>query len=413
MVREIERQINRVTTSIARMPLPTLLEHLQRTDEFARELLHLDGIQLSTWAKHTFCERVQNAIDKTILARLAADERKLLKQLARATARGHRPAKEALRRVCSSRSMKLLALYHANRSLKHNKRTSMRALAAEVADLDLFAVETEKTEIFALPKADGIRVIRSYGLYHRARQILVRRAMQAMSTLRSEQFAVSKKGRNALIDQVAEHLQEGHKWVVEVDIANCFPTFAATETSLVAAIQELAPFHKEVVRHSITALGTSHTHSRANLPSISRTMNSRKELPQGSLCSNAFVEARVAKVLDFMSQDAAVSGIAIVTYVDNFTLLAPTKRLLERAMLSLKRALAHCSSGSWRLKEEVQIRRVDQGFRLLGYTMTRKQGETHVRISDDGWARFKHQCHTLLTKGEGSTSERVKASAAI
>ena len=64
----------------------------------------------------------------------------------------------------------------------------------------------------------------NFGFEHRTRQYLVVDFLSSIALLHPDQYG-TRGGVPVAIDRVSELLRAGYGWTIELDIANCFPSF--------------------------------------------------------------------------------------------------------------------------------------------------------------------------------------------
>ena len=156
------------------------------------------------------------------------------------------------------------------------------------------------------------------------------RTLKAVADLHPDQY-LTHGGVPAAIDRVATLLKEGYGWTFEIDIANCFPSFAGTN------LEKIIPVKKEVIANVIMAehLNVIPGHNLlyhfgpavageddpGDPVAFSEALaNARRGIPQGSAVASIAAEMLLAGPLKSLPDDARV-----VCYADNMLILAKSE----------------------------------------------------------------------------------------
>lgn len=231
----------------------------------------------------------------------------------------------------------------------------------------------------------------SFPLIHQARQVLLREVVGAMWPVSTSQMMFSepddKRGREKAIARVIEHYQQGYDKVSELDINNCYSSFmmegVAQELCLPESVtRNVLYMQSYTMVPSRTAMGGVDCHTWFDHPDpmvpFAEFFNGVGDdwiTAQQGLCAGSKVSPFVAeKLLARVCDDLLASGaIRVVNFVDNFLLMAKSKRELGKAKWRLRGLLHDHPAGPLWVKETIPLARRSGSFEFLGYVLTPTQ----------------------------------------
>jgi Reverse transcriptase (RNA-dependent DNA polymerase) len=313
------------------------------------------------------------------LRRARKQQRKLQRQIEKAEAKGrHAEARWLQRKLLRSFSARLVGTDTANRRLPRHRRAPQNALPEIAASLNAWRGTREPVRVRGEPKRGGdVRPISSFGLQNRALEYLVIGALEPLAQLHPGQHMVRGGGRRAASAKVMRLMQEGYKWVISFDVADCYPSFAPD------GVANCLPLPRRVTEACVVSRNMNMV--VMNGPSlrmgVSLLRRSRQGIPQGSAASPLVAEMLLAKELPKTSQ-----GVEVVTIADDILVFTRTKAEADAILTTLPAAFAQHPAGSLRLKQSGP-RRVCDGFDFIGYRFRTRYGRAIAKPSD--WNEYK------------------------
>ena len=286
-----------------------------------------------------------------------------------------------------------VATVMANRSLKRHRRVPDERLPEIAANLDPWRGSTEEVVVYFKPKASNeheFRPIMDFGIENRALQHLALAALRAQSDLHPNQLYTTG-GTRAAISTVMAALAEGYNWVVETDIADCFPSFDGDR------LHDLLPLPKGVTRQVIISShlnivlggfltevgpddGVNEWHDG---PLAGPITEARRGIPQGSAASPLVSEMLLAPILTQLP-----NCVVVVAYADNILVMAREENDVESATLSLWGALKAHPAGPLRPNRPA-IFRPGGNVEFLGNELRVVNGKCLARPSQENNRRFE------------------------
>ena len=298
-------------------------------------------------------------------------------KITRALVSGQRErAFELQHRYLTNYHFKLAATYEANKKLRRKGRgVPLEDLPGIAAGLCAREGTQEEVRYYFKQKPSGQgRPILDYGIENRALQKLVNRAMEPFITLHPNQYAYYG-GRDAACQALREAIEDGFKWVTEIDVRDCYPSFDEEKIHNLLPLRE-----RRVVDHVIAA-----THLNL-VPYNPRDWGARSEvrtgLPQGSATSALVAETMLKPTLKTLTDN-----VHVINYADNIWLLTRTKGE-ACASQTLSDALAHHPAGPLTPRIE-RIRRVNWGFPFLGYRVKGRRGTVIFELVEAKFEDFE------------------------
>ena len=176
-------------------------------------------------------------------------KRHTAKLLARAAANQKAAKRKSVRHLAieylRSRHAQLLAAQQAYYALDRDDRPTFKQVAEIIKSLDAWQKSNEEVVVSVKWKENGeYRAISNFGFEHRIRQYLVADFLSSIALLHPDQYG-TRGGVPAAIDRVSELLGAGYVWTIELDIANCFPSFEGKN------LHNFVPLPEKVIAHTI------------------------------------------------------------------------------------------------------------------------------------------------------------------
>lgn len=342
----------------------------------------------------------------------------------------HGLARKLIGIYLNHRSAKLSALNVANRSLRPGWRVPADWVSASVDWVDPFRPTLDEPVLVnARPKKGGYRAVCEFGLERKAKQILVRRALEpfaAACILDCQYGALPGRGRNRCIADIiaalspsANGLPSPYRFAATLDVRNHYgsvdhrrlPDFMAKMLPRLVTEHVLTNTHARAdlrrayppfsgndpgERSALDAPGYTpepDADTQADAPDntesqtgsrVSRSVYHQTPppslgdagigLPQGSAASPLVAEIVTASVL---RSATLPSGVRLFVYADNLLVLGRTRAEVEAAAVDLRFAFERADAGNMELRTE-RVARVADGFEFLGYGIKRRREQVSV-----------------------------------
>ena len=359
------------------------------------------------------------AVDNINLHIAKKHERKLRQKIERAHRAGKRKRAEHLTRMyLMSFHARYVATVEANRQLKPHRKVPSQRLPEIAANLDPWQGTKEKVIVHFKPKKSKeceVRPIMDFGIVNRSLQYLVRAALEAQANIHPCQFAI-RGGRSTAVKAVMDALTAGNHWVVEIDIADCYPSFDGE------ILPDLLPIPKEVTRHVLLSrylnivLGNV---TNCLGPEMNTSVDpegdlgvytdvfiseARRGIPQGSAASPIVTDLLLASVVPDMSGNGTV-----IVYADNFLIMAKEENDVVSNNLALRDALNGHPAGPLRPRFVSETTPQDNMFEFLGFVFRRDGAKITVAPSPKNMATFDYEFNRGLeraTRSEYSTAKK-------
>ena len=221
----------------------------------------------------------------------------------------------------------------------------LKQVAEIIKSLDAWQKSNEEVVVTAKWKDNGeYRAISNFGFEHRTRQYLVADFLSSIALLHPDQYG-TRGGVPAAIDRVSELLRAGYVWTIELDIANCFPSFEGKN------LHNFLPLPEKVIAHTIMG-DTLNVVPADNLlkdfgPAeddpgqscmawVRFSAAARRGLPQGSAAASIVAEMLIAVPLKTLPSVGRVPS-----YADNMLIMAKSEEdavSMSTALLSAFKA---------------------------------------------------------------------------
>ena len=294
--------------------------------------------------------------------------------------------------------VRFLACLESASSLKRlGKRIPSKKKLLEIAEeIDAWKGTNEPAFVSFIPKnEDGhdFRPIVSFGIRHRTLQHLVLPVLRARAVLHPNQF-YTRGGAKGAIGKAIKALNAGYKYVIEIDVENCFNSFDEEK------LPGLLPLPKEVTRRVIISryfnfISTENTgidHDVWANPGKTKMYPAwlskdiaavRAGISQGSATSPIVCEMLLCDMISQLPN----CGIA-VNYADNFWIMGREKSDVTKMEQALRCAFLEHPAGplksSW-------SRRYSPGesVSILGHVIERRSGDAIPKPSPQNLNKFK------------------------
>ena len=275
-------------------------------------------------------------------------KRHTAKLLARAAANQKAGNRKSVRHMAieylQSHHARLLAARRAYYALDRDDRPTLKQVAEIIKSLDAWQKSSEEVVVTVKLKDNGdYRAISNFGFEHRTRQYLVADFLSSIALLHPDQYG-TRGGVPAAIDRVSELLRAGYVWTIELDIANCFPSFEGKN------LHNFLPLPEKVIANSIMGdtlivvpgdnllkvLGPADD-DPGNLVGLGEILAAaRRGFPQGSATVSIVAEMLIAVPLKTLPSVGRVPS-----YADNMLIMAKSEEdavSMSTALLSAFKA---------------------------------------------------------------------------
>jgi hypothetical protein len=310
---------------------------------------------------------------------------------------------------------RVVVVDEAYHSLSPSRRPAKKKLASIAEAICPYKPSNEPVVLNIKPKANGdYRPIMNFGICQRARQYLVKSALESVADLHHDQYAI-RGGVPAAIDRVTSLLMEGHECTTEIDIESCFPSFTGTSH------EQYIPVKKQVIDNVILATHLNVTPGKS-LPYqfgpgsagkddpgdpvalADALSNARQGIPQGSAVASIAVEMLLAKPLKSLPTNARV-----VCYADNMLIMAKTKEHTVSTTSALWSALQGHPVGHLTPKEKGKSI-PGQPFEFLGHQITRTKTSVNIVPTPKNETKFADRFENDLAAIANSACSKSKRS---
>lgn len=309
--------------------------------------------------------------------------------------------------ILKSAGGKLWVTLEAERKLRKNsrkrgepKRPLAPATLREIArNLDLYAPSGEEVRIFPESKrSGGYRLVCSFGVGNRARQELAKFAFQPFSVSGDTHYGSAHEAVGA----VSAALSSWSKWVVRVDIKDCFPSLDAEERAALIPLPHRVT--SNVIAEPPRTVRVRATRGETTLLSPSSPILwSRLGLPQGSASSPCIAHHLLATALRRLPNIGQA-----VFYADDGLILARTRREAELMKDALHDAFSERGLAGRLEFKHCEVRRASYGFEFLGYHIRRQNGRAVCRPADGKTAGVRELVSRWLLLNHGHQRLREK-----
>ena len=282
--------------------------------------------QMNTTQSQSPSVKVFNRDDVRVAKRHTA------KLLARAAANQKAGNRKSVRHMAveylRSHHARLLAARRAYYALDRDDRPAVEQVAEIIKSLDAWQKSSEEVVVTAKWKDNGeYRAISNFGFEHRTRQYLVADFLSSIALLHPDQYG-TRGGVPAAIDRVSELLRAGYVWTIELDIANCFPSFEGKN------LHNFLPLPEKVIAQTIMGntlnvvpgdyllkvVGPADD-DPGNLVGLGEILAAaRRGLPQGSAAASIVAEMLIAVPLKTLPSVGLVPS-----YADNMLIMAKSE----------------------------------------------------------------------------------------
>ena len=300
-----------------------------------------------------------------------------------------------------SRGSRLVALSDARKALTRSVNRSRRRqrlppisssniandqlLLRMVEEFDLWTPCREPAFSSYVDKADGgRREVINFGLMNRARQLLLKMVLDALSFESSGQY--TRKGRRVACADLKRALLDGNfKWVVLADVQNHFGSISLEQ---IASLGLLTPGVLPNLMLEAYNIVPRRGSSRSRRPLVN---GGSRGIPQGSSVSPIVASLTLKPLVQAVEGECRF----LCNYADNFLALADTRREADMIQNTLSEAARHRCVSHLDL-HHLQIKRLDHGFEFLGYHFTKRRGRVRVRPLSKSIDEFNYICRLLI-----------------
>lgn len=247
----------------------------------------------------------------------------------------------------------------------------------------------------------------SFGLEKRARQNLVCAILRPHAKAKADprQFAVFG-AKDTACTKAMEHVAEGFRYWLELDIKNCFPTIDPRYPEEACNSFTRLPLPAAVIRNSVmteenanlqTDTDRRYDHTTGLYVNTAKLLiDARCGLPQGSPVSALVQELFVADVLRLVPD---TPGARIISYADNFLIVARTKQDAEAMAQTLNDALGQLSAGRMSFdRKQKKPRHVRHGVEFLGYSLRHQNDTFTIKPKACKMDTFRTKAYALMRR---------------
>jgi group II intron reverse transcriptase/maturase len=246
-----------------------------------------------------------------------------------------------------------------------------------------------------IPKPDG--GMRLLGIPTVMDRLLQQAIAQALTPLFEARFSTQsygfRPGRNAhqAVKQAQEYVQQGHGWVVDIDLEKYFDR--VNHDMLMARVARVVK-DKRVLK-----LIRAYLKSGVMVNGV--VLDTAEGTPQGGPLSPLLSNI----MLDDLDKELERRGHKFVRYADDCNIYVRTQRAGERVKESVKRFLEK----KLKLKVNPKKSKVERASRVkfLGFSFYKRNGEVHIRVAKRSLERFRDKLRRLTKRTRSGKLEEV------
>lgn len=242
-----------------------------------------------------------------------------------------------------------------------------------------------------------------FGLWHRARQILLKTCLDKIHTPHPAQY-LHQGGRDVAVEVVRKNYAEGLHFVAELDLNSAFHSFGTKETAEFLGLPEAVvdttlsgSSLKVVPSTSISQIiaydAQHHEAGMSKLDVIDVMMpewrRALEGLTEGNCASPVACEMLLAWVCEKLPHDWP--NVRLVNYADNFLVMATSAEDVQHAVVLLREYLSEhpAAPPNTPITATVDFAEHGKPFPFLGYWLVPQAGDLRVEISNRGRAKLK------------------------
>lgn len=325
---------------------------------------------------------------------------KLFEKLELEIARGRQPRiVRAFDRICRSFDVKIEVVFEANVRRPLEKRRSLLkcyriAKTLQGNKLKPFGKVHVK---FIEKQSGGHRPISSFGLQHRACQLLVLKLLSLFIKLKDWHYDFRGQQKAAL--DIRPAMNKGFVHSKRLDAPNFFGTFNKSEI-----LDKLPTPMASIQMANIIGLksGLFHFH---NMISDTPLTLARRGIPQGAICSPYYAAFVLSGLRIEVPED-----VRLFVYVDDFFILGKSQEAVERFAKALQSAIADLPGGQFSLVEK-GAHAPAEGVVFLGFDFCFSGGKGSIKVAYSSslkMARIIDKCHPSAIKVKTFTKPTAK-----
>jgi group II intron reverse transcriptase/maturase len=228
-------------------------------------------------------------------------------------------------------------------------------------------------------------------------RLLQQAIAQALTPLFEARFSTQsygfRPGRNAhqAVKQAQEYVQQGHGWVVDIDLEKYFDR--VNHDMLMARVARVVK-DKRVLK-----LIRAYLKSGVMVNGV--VLDTAEGTPQGGPLSPLLSNI----MLDDLDKELERRGHKFVRYADDCNIYVRTQRAGERVKESVKRFLEK----KLKLKVNPKKSKVERASRVkfLGFSFYKRNGEVHIRVAKRSLERFRDKLRRLTKRTRSGKLEEV------
>jgi Reverse transcriptase (RNA-dependent DNA polymerase) len=238
----------------------------------------------------------------------------------------------------------LTAVSWAAKQFPKSKRPGAETIKAMAIKIDPWRGTDEPVAVSYKKKKsnpDKRRTVMSFGIENRALQYLILMVLEKTADLHPHQYA-TRGGVHAAIKQVTAALSDGYTHVVEIDIKDCYASFAGEKIADLLPLPKKVTQHIAICRHLNLVPGNlDDLFGTASIFTTDMLAEVRQGIPQGSAASNLIAEILLCNLVENQCPDVG----RVFSYADNILLMAKDEAGVKSMTLALRKALKSHPAG--------------------------------------------------------------------
>lgn len=199
-----------------------------------------------------------------------------------------------------------------------------------------------------------------------------------------------KRNAKQAIKAAQTHIQNGYKWVVDIDLARYFDTVSHDKLMALVA--------RKVRDKRVLKLIRAYLNAGVMLGGV--VVETEEGVPQGGPLSPMLSNI----MLDELDKELEARGHKFCRYADDCNIYVKSGRAAERVMLSITKFLEE----TLKLKVNRQKSAADRPWRrkFLGFSFYNRKGGVGIRVHTKSIARLKDEVREILSRNNGRSTEQ-------
>lgn len=244
-----------------------------------------------------------------------------------------------------------------------------------------------------IPKADGSK--RKLGIPTVVDRVIQQAVAQQLSIIYEPIFSENSYGfrpnrscHNAIL-KAKEIMNNGYKWVVDLDLEKCFDT--VNQDLLISIIR------RTVKEDKVVSLIRKYLQAGVLVKGVFE--KTEKGTPQGGNISPILSNI----MLNELDKELEKRGLQFVRYADDCVIFTKSKRAAERVMENVTKFI----ETKLRLKVNKDKSKVDRPWRIkyLGYSFYQTKGKIEIRVHPKSVAKFKDKIRVITSRSNAMSME--------